>query len=118
VNADSRPDVVVSHVDTGWMSILLNDGRGSFTHAPASPRDLGLQTYGVVVTDVNLDRRPDIVATTVNSRVRPYDSRLAVLLGDSFAAAAGSPFPLDVARISFPWGYRRGRKAGRGYVQL
>jgi hypothetical protein len=26
--------------------------------------------------------------------VRPYDSRLAVLLGDSFAAAAGSPFPV------------------------
>ena len=94
LNADSRPDVVVSHVDTGWMSILLNTGRGSFTHAPQSPRDLGLQTYGVVVTDVNRDRRPDIVAATVNSRVRPYDSRVAVLLGDSFAAAAGSPFPV------------------------
>jgi len=94
VNADSRPDVVVSHVDTGWISLLLNDGRGSFTHAPQSPRDLGLQAYGVVVTDVNRDHRPDIVATMVNSRVRPYDSKVAVLLGDSFAAAAGSPFPV------------------------
>jgi hypothetical protein len=94
VNGDSRPDVVASHVDTGWMSILLNTGRGSFTLAPQSPRDLGLQTFGVVVTDVNRDRRPDIVATTVNSRVRPNDSKLAVLLGDSFAAAAGSPFPV------------------------
>ena len=71
LNADSLPDVVVSHVDTGWMSILLNTGRGSLTHAPQSPRDLGLQTYGVVVTDVNLDGRPDIVATTVNSRAKP-----------------------------------------------
>jgi hypothetical protein len=94
LNADSRPDIVVNHVDTGWMSILLNTGRGSFTPAPQSPRDLGLQTYGVVVTDVNRDHRPDIVATTVNSRVRPYDSKVAVLLGDSFAAAAGSPFPV------------------------
>ena len=94
VNGDSRPDVVVSHVETGWMSILLNTGQGSFTHAPHSPRDLGLETFGVVVTDVNRDRRPDIVAATVNSRVRPYDSKVAVLLGDSFAAAGGSPFPV------------------------
>jgi VCBS repeat protein len=94
LNADSHPDVVLSHVDTGWMSVLLNTGRGSFTHAPQSPRDLGLQTYGVVVTDVNRDRRPDIVATTVNSRVPPYDSKVAVLLGDSFTAAAGSPLPV------------------------
>ena len=92
LNADSRPDVVLSHVDTGWMSILLNDGHGSLAHAPQSPRDLGLQTYGVVVTDINRDRRADIVATTVNSRVRPYESKLAVLLGDSFGAASGSPF--------------------------
>ena len=94
LNADSRPDVVLSHVDTGWMSILMNDGKGSLAHAPQSPRDLGLQTYGVVVTDINRDRRADIVATTVNSRVRPYESKLAVLLGDSLAAAPGSPFPV------------------------
>ena len=94
LNADSRPDVVLSHVDTGWVSILLNDGRGSLRHAPQSPRDLGFQMYGVVVTDINRDRRADIVATTVNSRVKPYESKVAVLLGDSFAAAAGTPFPV------------------------
>lgn len=76
------------------MSILLNTGRGSFTPAPQSPRDLGLQNFGVVVTDVNGDRRSDIVATTVNSRVRPYDSKVAVLLSDGSAAAPGSPFPV------------------------
>lgn len=94
LNADSRPDVVVSHVETGWMSILLNDGRGSLTQAPQSPRDLGREAWGVVVSDVNRDRRPDIVAATVNSRMRPYESRVAVLLGDGFAAAPGSPFPV------------------------
>jgi len=93
VNGDSRSDVVVSHADAGWMSILLNDGHGSFTQAPQSPRDLGREAWGVVVSDVNRDRRPDIVATTVNSRIRPYESRVAVLLGDGFAAAPGSPFP-------------------------
>ena len=88
VNADSRLDVVVSHVDTGSMSILLGNLGGSLI------RELGLQTFGVVVTDVSRDGRPDIVATTVNSRARPYESKVAVLLGDSFAAAPGSPFPV------------------------
>ena len=93
VNVDSRPDVVVSHTDSGWISILLNDGHGSFTQAPQSPRDLGTETWGVVVADVNGDRRPDIVAATVNSRMRPYESKVAVLLGGSLPAA-GSPFPV------------------------
>ena len=88
LNADSRPDVVVSHADSSWITILLNDGRGSFTEAP---RDLGREAWGVVVADVNRDRRPDIVAATVNSRMRPYESRVPVLLGDGFASAPGSP---------------------------
>jgi len=92
LNADSRPDVVVGHTDSGWMSILLNDGRGSLNQASQSPRDLGRETWGVVVSDVNRDQRPDIVAATVNSRMRPYESRVAVLLGDGFAASPGSPF--------------------------
>ena len=104
LNADSRPDVVVNHVDTGWMSILLNNGRGSLIPAPYSPRDLGLQTYGVVVTDVNGDQRPDIVATIVNSRVRPYESKVAVLLGDNFAAAEGSPFQVGNGAFSLAVG--------------
>ena len=94
LNGDSRPDVVLSHADSGWMSILLNDGRGAFAHAPQSPRDLGRETWGVVVSDVNSDRRPDIVAATVNSRMRPYESRVAVLLGGDFDAGTGSPFPV------------------------
>lgn len=95
LNDDSRPDVVLSHVDTGVMTILLNSGQGSLAVAAQSPRDLGLQAFGVVVADVNRDRRPDIVAATVNSRARPYESRLAVVLGDRFDdVASGSPFPV------------------------
>jgi hypothetical protein len=94
LNTDARADVVVSHADSGWMSILLNDGRGALTQAPKSPRDLGRETWGVVVSDVNRDQRPDIVAATVNSRMRPYESEVTVLLGSGFAAAPGSPFPV------------------------
>jgi hypothetical protein len=94
LNADARADVVVSHTDSGWMSILLNNGRGSLTQAPQSPRDLGRETWGVVVSDLNRDQRPDIIAATVNSRMRPYESSVSVLLGDGFAAGPGSPFPV------------------------
>jgi hypothetical protein len=104
LNADSHPDVVVSHVDTGSMSILSNTGRGSLAHAPRSPLDLGLQTYAVVVTDVNRDRRPDIVATTVNSRVKPLKSKVAVLAGDSLAEVPGSPFPVGGGAFSLSVG--------------
>jgi hypothetical protein len=103
LNADARPDVVVSHVDTGWMSILLNDGRGSLTPAPQSPRDLGLQPFGVVVTDINHDRRADIVATTVNSQARPFESKVVVLLGDGFTAT-GSPLPVGPGAYSLAVG--------------
>jgi hypothetical protein len=94
LNGDSRPDVVTSHADTGWMSILLNDGRGSLAPALQSPRDLGLQAFGVVVTDMNRDRRADIVAATVNSRAAPYESKVAVLRGDGFGPVGGAPFPV------------------------
>jgi hypothetical protein len=94
LNADSRPDVVLSHVDTGWMSVLLNNGKGSLALARQSPRDLGLQTFGVAVTDLNRDGRADILAATVNSRAQPYESKIAVLLGDGLGGAAVSPLPV------------------------
>lgn len=57
-----------------------------FTPAPASPYNIGAEAFAVVVTDVNRDRRDDLVAATVNS--------VTVLLGDSreFVPAPGSPF--------------------------
>jgi hypothetical protein len=101
LNADSRPDVVLSHADTGWMSLLLNTGKGTFTAAPQSPRDLGLQTFGVAVADVDRDGRSDIVATTVNSRARPYESKVAVLLGEAdLAERLARPYRPDPVPIS------------------
>lgn len=86
VNGDRRLDIVLSHGDRSLLSVLLNDGHGMFTSAPASPYNIGTPAFAVVVADVNRDQRNDLVAATVNS--------VTVLLAGSagFAPAPGSPF--------------------------
>lgn len=95
VNGDQRLDVVLSHDDRNHLSVLLNEGHGLFKAALGSPLDVGLEAYAVVVADVNRDKKADLLAATVNSRAKPFESRIAVLLGDGgggFVAAPGSPF--------------------------
>jgi hypothetical protein len=95
VNGDQRHDVVHSHDDRNHLSILLNDGHGLFKAAPDSPLDVGMEAFAVVAADVNRDKKADLLVATVNSRARPFESRIAVLLGDGgggFVAAPGSPF--------------------------
>ncbi len=93
-NGDQSLDVVLSHSDRSILSLLLNDGHGLFKTAPGSPLDIGLEAFAVVVADVNRDKTADLLAATVNSRRAPFESRIAVLLGDrdGFVAVPGSPF--------------------------
>lgn len=95
VNGDRHPDIVLSHGGKPLLTVLLNDGKGNFAAAPGSPFTIGMQAFGVVVADVNKDRKPDLIAATVDNQAPPYDSSVEVLLGDGrrFAAAPGSPFP-------------------------
>jgi len=95
VNGDQRHDVLLSHDDRNHLSVLLNDGHGLFKAAPGSPLDVGMAAFAVVGADVNRDKKADLLVATVNSRARPFESRIAVLLGDGvggFVAAPGSPF--------------------------
>jgi hypothetical protein len=92
VDGDRRPDLVMTHADAARLSILSNDGGGVFVPAANSPLDLVNEAFAVVVSDADRDGQPDIVAATVNSRQRPYDSSVTVLLGRHHASPAGSPF--------------------------
>lgn len=95
VNGDRHLDIVLSHGGSPLLTVLLNDSKGSFAAAPGSPFTIGMQAFGVVVADVNKDKKPDLVAATVDNQAPPYDSSVEVLLGNGrgFAAAPGSPFP-------------------------
>jgi hypothetical protein len=95
VNGDRRADVVLGHSRSNLLSILRGEGNGVFVPVPASPLDLGMETWAVDVADVDQDGRADLVVAIVNSAAAPYHSRIAVLRGDGlgFVPADGSPFP-------------------------
>jgi hypothetical protein len=93
MNRDQHLDMVISH-SSNQLSVLLNNGNGTFTPAPASPYSLEMPAFAVVVADVNRDQQVDLVAATVNSRSSPFESGVTVLLGDGggHVPAPGSPF--------------------------
>jgi hypothetical protein len=76
VNADRRPDVVLS-LRSARVAVLLNRGGGRFAPAPRSPFALSARLYSVVPADLNRDRQTDLVAATANS--------VTVLLADRAA---------------------------------
>jgi hypothetical protein len=98
VNGDGQLDIVATATATGpfraqqlpmsrALTLLLADGKGGF-----SPRLLPLRTgepWFAAISDINGDRKPDIVATHHDM------NKLTVLLGNGsggFVEASGSPF--------------------------
>jgi hypothetical protein len=87
VNGDRKLDLVATHGEDRLLSVLLGDGRGSFTERSGSPFDLGQRAWYVGFVDLNRDGNRDLVAAA--------DSGVRALLGDgrgAFAPAPGSPF--------------------------
>jgi hypothetical protein len=92
VDGDARPDLVITHADAARLTILSNEGGGLFVPATSSPVDLVNEAFAVLVSDADRDGQADIVAATVNSRERPHDSSVTMLLGRHQVPAPGSPF--------------------------
>jgi len=98
VNNDGHLDIVATATATGpsraqqlplsrALTVLLSDGRGSF-RSTQLPLRTG-EPWFAVISDVNGDRKPDIVATHHEL------NQLSVLLGDGrggFVEATASPF--------------------------
>jgi len=108
VNADGKLDVVTADHQVYSVLVFLGDGRGKFAPAPNSPfwprRGEHPHTHGLLVVDVNNDRKLDII--TANNA----DNDIAVMLGDGrggFSSAAKSvfacgpsPYPLTAADVN------------------
>ena len=61
-DGDGNLDVAYAVADSTDLSILLGDGKGGFKRAEATGVKLpSLRTYDLIVTDLNRDKRPDIV---------------------------------------------------------
>lgn len=87
VSGDQRLDIVITHSGTNLLSVLVNDGSGTFTRYPGSPFDIRTEAFAVVVADIDGDGGADLLAATENSAT--------VLLGDGrggFVPGPGSPF--------------------------
>ncbi|HZR43545.1 MAG TPA: choice-of-anchor P family protein [Ktedonobacteraceae bacterium] len=65
LNSDGKPDIVVTNQHSNSISILLNNGDGSFQLSQTIT--VGVTPEGVAVGDFNGDGKPDIVVTNYNS---------------------------------------------------
>jgi FG-GAP-like repeat/EF hand len=91
VNRDGKLDLITANNEDGDISVLLGDGKGSFTRARGSPFPCGPSPYPVALADVNGDSNLDIVVPNT----APGPTTITVLLGDGrgeFRAAPRSPF--------------------------
>jgi FG-GAP-like repeat/FG-GAP repeat len=92
-NRDGKLDIVTANEQSGGASVLLGDGKGSFSPAPGSPFPAGHAPNDIAVGDFNRDGCLDLAFANTETQ------QLTVLLGDcrgSFAPAPHSPFTVVV----------------------
>jgi len=90
-HGNGKPDLALVNEGNDTVTVLLNNGSGGFTAAPASPFPVGSQPVAVAVADFNGDGNPDLVITNSGS------DTVTELLGNGkggFTQAPGSPFPV------------------------
>ncbi len=104
-NGDGNVDLAVGNSSDGTLTILLGDGKGSFTSVPAS--FAGYFPQGLAVGDFDGDGIPDL-AVTIGSGPSGYSPLLNILLGDGQGAFVRTPpqfaltdFPVGVALGDF-----------------
>jgi hypothetical protein len=88
VNGDAHADLLVTHDDVRFFTVLLSDGKGGFRPAPGSPVNYGALGWKIVPADLDGDGRTDVVIAGGRGGV-------VALLGDGtgqFTPAPGSPF--------------------------
>ncbi len=102
LTGDGKPDIVTTNYGSNSVSVLLNNGDGSFLKQQTFATDLSpVQT---VVADVNGDGRPDLVT------VSNHDSAIGVLLGNgdgTFEPVAASGVGLTRYAVSGRFQRRR-----------
>ncbi len=76
INKDGKPDLLATHDDVGLLTVLLDDGEGSYRHAAGSPLRLSAAAWGFDVADLDGDANLDL-AMGVMGNASPL-----VLLGD------------------------------------
>jgi FG-GAP-like repeat len=104
VNADGKPDLLVSNLFSSNIGVLLGNGDGAFQPVTIYGSGGYLDAAGakLAVSDVNGDGRSDLVV--VSCRANGIDGLVGILLGNgdgTFQAAvtysSGGSFPISIA---------------------
>lgn len=113
LNGDQYPDLVVASLGSGGVSVLLNQGNGTFGPATTYPVATGTLNVCLVVGDLNQDGRPDVAvasyvntACTVNVLLSQPGGSGALAVAGTYSLGAGrQPYGLalgDVTRDGLP----------------
>src|SRR4030095_11060278 len=94
-NKDDNPDLAFANHENKFLTVLLGNGKGSFTAAPKSPFHVkGIpHTHGIATRDFNRDGRADLVTDSWGN------DQVEVLFGDS-------PEPFKTPGVFFKVGKR------------
>ncbi len=85
INGDGKTDLVVANSGSNTVSVLLNNGDGTF--APTSLTfSAGFQPYAVTAADINNDNKNDIIVANINEN-ELTQNRVSVLINTSSVAA-------------------------------
>ena len=91
-NNDKFIDLAITSETDSSVTILLGNGKGSFTEAKGSPFFAGPQPNDIAIKDFNNDGNSDLAFANHENKF------LTILLGNgkgSFTSAPGSPFPVE-----------------------
>jgi hypothetical protein len=84
LNGDGSADVVVANASDNSVSVLLNNGDGTFSAAPGSPITVGITPISAALADVNHDGKVDMLVASMS------DNAVRILLGNGDGTFAAS----------------------------
>ncbi len=104
VNQDGFADVITTNTEGGDVSVLLGNGKGSFTQPPGSPFTANERPFGVAIGDLNGDGKPDLAIVNFSGHITDTSKdAITILLGSgdgTFRQATGSPFKAGRSPVS------------------
>ena len=104
VNKDGFADVITTNTEGGDVSVLLGNGKGSFTQPPGSPFTANERPFGVAIGDLNGDGQADLAIVNFSGHITDTSKdAITILLGNgdgTFRQAAGSPFKTGRSPVS------------------
>jgi hypothetical protein len=102
VNGDGKPDLVAvneytgnGNLSNGTVAVLLGNGNGTFQQ-PVTYSSAGAYAFGLAISDVNGDGKPDLLVTNQCATSSCTNGILSVLLGNgdgTFQAAIATSTP-------------------------